>query len=337
MNDKQLSNTGQNEYFRSVIEEDEISLIDLYRVLVSHRAKIFLITATIIVVAAAYAFSRPTVYEFSVNIEVGSIEIDGKKLDSIPNTQANLELIHIPNVLAKYRKEDAEQAGVGKVEVVIPKSSEVIQLKTQGTKEQEELYTQVLNDIVIALAAQHDKKLILIRKQMEDKYKIAKIDMLELISTAEMAKLKLDIEHKLLLSSKKLDEEKALLGVLAATQLRQQLESSLHAIARKKEEIRNMGVKIENIQSTHRSSEVRRSWQPVGTGKKVIVILGAVLGLMAGIFYAFLAEFLRKVRTEESRVVLNETDASSALPAASAEAQVESLPQTETSVKALQK
>ena len=60
--------------------------------------------------------------------------------------------------------------------------------------------------------------------------------------------------------------------------------------------IQVLKTRLANIKETHALIEPVRSLGPVGPGGKVILALAGVLGLMLGLFAAFMAEFLAKVR-----------------------------------------
>lgn len=92
-------------------------------------------------------------------------------------------------------------------------------------------------------------------------------------------------------------------------QLRTQLEVDLPArrdelqsrIAEQRETVQDrrsmvsvLETRLENMRSTRTLSEIQRSLKPVGTGKTVIVALGAILGLMLGVFLAFFLEFVSR-------------------------------------------
>ena len=67
-------------------------------------------------------------------------------------------------------------------------------------------------------------------------------------------------------------------------------------IANRKREIADVQARLENIRPTAASFIATRSLQPTGASSSLIVALGAVLGLMLGVFAAFIREFLVNAR-----------------------------------------
>ena len=451
-----LPGRRQSDYYNSSTADDEINLVDLFRVLITHKALIILVTFGITAVAALYAVSRPTLYEYSVNIDIGSINtstsdaVNSQALESPQNVQANLVSGYIPGVLDAYRREYPEDDNVYMIDALIPKGSSIVQLTARGTTEQETTYRQLMNQVLAALVADHNKKIAGIKNQLQTDYRLAKLELDELedVTTLAVQNLMLDRElvtartrlegmqdprlmevprrelekqvilkqqqlsglheQALLLAAqdKRLDQTRDLLTkqvqeleaqVTAALQRQQvasgqqgnesramamlmidneiqqnrdrlaQLEERLYialenqreklanelaanrrnqalqrqeilttekkleqflvesemkiktlqpevsllaaqlkkqgadqqrAIARKKEDIRTLGNRLDNIQPTRAVTDVIASWRPVGSGKRIIVMLGLVLGLMAGVFAAFDVEFLRKLRMD---------------------------------------
>ncbi|AGY92771.1 hypothetical protein SPICUR_09250 [Spiribacter curvatus] len=67
-------------------------------------------------------------------------------------------------------------------------------------------------------------------------------------------------------------------------------------IANRQREIANVQGRLENIQPTEASFIASRSLQPTNASTRLILALGAILGLMLGVFAAFIREFLANAR-----------------------------------------
>lgn len=63
-------------------------------------------------------------------------------------------------------------------------------------------------------------------------------------------------------------------------------------------EIDKLEIVLKNIRETRAIIEPTQSLKPVGVSKPAIVLLGAIAGLMLGVFAAFFAEFLAKAKVQ---------------------------------------
>ncbi len=100
-----------------------------------------------------------------------------------------------------------------------------------------------------------------------------------------------EIQRAIKLQGTKIDEAKSQLINLRAQRLSKQ-EQQRNAIAAAEN-------KINLYQDTKALSIAVRSLKPVGQSKALIVALAAMLGLMAGVMLAFIAEFMIKVRQQQ--------------------------------------
>ena len=73
-------------------------------------------------------------------------------------------------------------------------------------------------------------------------------------------------------------------------------------IALQQQAIGEIEAKIAALRGTHPLLAPMQSLEPTGTGRRVIVAVAAVLGLVGGLFMAFVAEFLGNARKESRRV-----------------------------------
>ncbi len=78
-----------------------------------------------------------------------------------------------------------------------------------------------------------------------------------------------------------------------------EIANNLRDQSEKRDEMAKLDIELANFQDTRALAPPMQSPSPVGTGRKVIVILALVLGLMAGVFAAFFREFLSQVRKAE--------------------------------------
>lgn len=94
--------------------------------------------------------------------------------------------------------------------------------------------------------------------------------------------------------------ERLLVGVPAERdKLRNAQADNLRGQAELQERLQEAQAKIANIRYTRPVTPTLRSHEPQGIGRSVIAVLAGILGLMLGVFAAFLAEFRLKVRERQ--------------------------------------
>lgn len=495
MGDQPLALRRRSDFFAAPSDEDEISLIDLFRLLLTNKKLIILIACVITTIATAYALSKPKLYEYSVNIDIGSIDVSSasavskQPLDTPQNVHANLVNGYIPVVLEAYRQNNPDDTNGYKIEASIPKGSSIVQLKARGTEEQAVVYKQLMKQVVAGLVKDHEKKIASTKNQMKKDYKLAKLELSELEDATNQAVRDLtfkknlvetqtklealqdprltasprhELEKNIALQKKELSslqeqeisikaqlnrldqsrdllvkqitelddqvqtalqqrqqaktrigdesramtmlmidneiqqnrdrlarlEERLYLGLendreklsgelndnarsqqiqqqeirsaqgkleewglentinirtyeaeiaLLKVKQQQQLANQQRAIARKNETIRELGDRLDNIQPTRAVTDIIASSEPVGAGAKVIILLGVVLGLMAGVFAAFAREFMRRVTVQEANPELKPGTAGvAAMPAFDRRKVASPLSREENSVQPLQ-
>ncbi len=80
--------------------------------------------------------------------------------------------------------------------------------------------------------------------------------------------------------------------------LKAKLEDNKRAQARQSQLIDEIDIRLSNARETKAIVSPMKSLNPVGTSKKVIVVLSAILGILIGVFAAFFVEFVSGVRSQ---------------------------------------
>lgn len=157
-----------------VYPEDEISLVDIWLVIVRHR-KVFWMTFGLVVLAGLLlALLLPRKYNITTAIDIGQTVVDGKAvpLESPETVKAKLENSLIPNLLDKSPDVDIRKM---KVEVSIPKQSELVVLKSKVLEGQSKQVQDIHKRVVAALLKDHQRLIAPTRSNLK-----ATIDRLEL-------------------------------------------------------------------------------------------------------------------------------------------------------------
>lgn len=140
---------------------DELSLFDLWAVLVRRRAIAILTTLTVIALAGVYAFVVPSAYMFSTAIEIGSYveQSNGDMRVRVPlelpnSVRQRLEVALVPMARREFDDSDVE---VPKVSVGSNDSSEVVAVTTEVPESRREHVVALHQRIADLIVDAHKK------------------------------------------------------------------------------------------------------------------------------------------------------------------------------------
>ena len=193
--------------------EDEVSLLDLWRVLHRRRRLVALVTALTLLAGLAFLWLPPR-YDYTTTIEIGT-RITGTKVELVESPEtvlAKVQESYIPLARQELRRRNGAH-GLPEIRARVPKGSQLVVLSSRGPLEAEELHTSLQQAVVDKLKADHARILGVLRKETEIQKQRAQAQVAALAD-----------EIALLQARKKRLEEKARLldGRIAA--LRTQLE-----------------------------------------------------------------------------------------------------------------
>ena len=242
--------------------ENEISLVDLAMVLVRRKIMIAVISTFIIALGLTAALLVPKSYTFSTSVEIGSQIIGDaiKPFESPETLLAKIQHAFIPQVLNERQKTNPEDEKKYKIKASIPKSSVIIFLETKGTEDEADLLKSLLQSITHKATLDHLRIYDAVKKNIASRLKQ---------TTTELQTLK-----------KSNDNEAE--------------------VATQQDLIEVYSSQLANLRETREILPAMKSLEPTGISRKLIVIIAAFAGFFLGIFSAFFAEFIAKVR-ETSR------------------------------------
>ena len=145
--------------------EDEISLVDLWLVLVKRKNIFFSIILISLVLGLLYAFIKPLEYEFSASIEIGS-RVEGVTIEPIQSVLAKLQEAYIPLVLSSYNANSPEKNKITDIKSSVAKGSDVIRLSIVGRENNEEIYKSLLNEVVEKITTDHKRVSSLVKNDL---------------------------------------------------------------------------------------------------------------------------------------------------------------------------
>lgn len=330
--------------------EEEISLIDIWLVLVRHKGLILAITAIFAAIGVGIALTKTKSYGYTAMIEIGS-RVVGNQITPIESPEtavAKLEKIYIPQIIKESSKADEQGDEGGKaninIDVQIPKGSQLILLSTTAAPDMENVYGDAFRKVVARLHDDHNRVSEVIRQDINNQIgklqrniedltdqsrfaeaKITRLSEEEKVNLKEIEELKREIAESERKKSSALDDSrdaaKGLMMLVIMGDLQKQRER-LSALERETKgnladerdalkkilmdnerqkhdnavQIDSLKMQLANFQETRMLAPLARSLKPVGTPRRVIVLLAVIIGILVGVFSAFVAEFLRKVR-----------------------------------------
>lgn len=336
--------------------EEEISLVDIWLVLVRHKVLILAIAGIFAVIGVGNALMVTKSYDYTAMVEIGS-RVVGNQISPIESPETvivKLEKIYIPQVIKEnlVAHEQGDEGGKGniKIDVQIPKGSQLIMLSARAPAEMENVYSEAFQKVVSRLHDDHNRVSEVMRQDINNQIgklqsdigeltdkskfieaKITRLSEVEKVNLKEMEDLrKLIAESERNKSSANNEARDATKGMTLLMIMgdiqdkreqlsdleketksgladeRDKLKKALLDIERQKHDdvvqIDTLKLQLANFQETRMLAPPTRSLNPVGTPRRMIVLLAAIIGITVGVFSAFFAEFFRKVR-ERSRDV----------------------------------
>lgn len=151
---------------RDYAQDDEISLIDIWLVLVKHKLIIGVVFALTVLGALAFAFASPYRYTVSSTIEIGNDD-QGNKIEPPETVLTKLTSSYIPLAQQEYLKEHEGVKGIPKIDASIPSNSQLIILKSEGVKAQAELLKELQQASLEFLKHDHQRTHEVLKKELE--------------------------------------------------------------------------------------------------------------------------------------------------------------------------
>ena len=237
--------------------DDEISLVDLAKILVKQRLWFMGVTALIILATFLYALTMTPSYRYVSIYQVAEGEPD----EALTNIKGTLEVInnlHVPTFTRNYKLENQVNNLPFKLNANNPESTTLIVMTSEGSADQLPSIAS-LHEFVMTSISDQQKQLVSLR--------IA------------------SVERQLASTQSQLNEVRDSISQNAA-EVAVPLLNRISELENEREQIR-AGQVIQLAEKTERASRV---------GKSLILALGIVLGGILGLISAFMAEFIGRVR-----------------------------------------
>lgn len=135
--------------------QDEISLVDLWLLLIRHRKIFWGLFAFTLICGSVYSLLKPAVYTVSSMIEIGSLSQNGQRvpIESTESVKAKLEMALGPSLLDN-RGEDQQP-----LEFIItsPKNSNLVNIQNQVRNESVSSAKSLQEKLIVSLVNNHDR------------------------------------------------------------------------------------------------------------------------------------------------------------------------------------
>jgi len=239
---------------------EEIEIYDYFQMIKKRKWQVVIIFLAAVLIAAALSFLMPKIYESSAIIKIGTV-------GTVP-LQTTDEIIRIskdPDIVLKAI------------------SPNLLEIKTKGEDPRE--CVEKINQFITELLNHHQQIL-----QGKTQLFQENINFLEEKKSRVENEIK-DLENKIRLLGAPTSEAQAIIFQVYFNNLtasKNQLYQINQELITKNQE------KISNYQPTKLETQPSLPTNPIKPNKKINVIIGAVLGLFLGIFYAFVAEYWEK-------------------------------------------
>jgi len=171
---------------------DEISLVDLWIILVERKNLLFLLLGAFFIGAIILSLLLPTKYLYSTSIEMGGRIVNDIlwPIDTPETLLAKVQDSYIPVVLQQYQKSNPSNFAGYSIDASLPIRSEVIVLKSWGTEEQGQVYVELHQKVIDEIKKDHKRLLDVVRAGLEIKRNEARNVFEELHDTELLLKAK---------------------------------------------------------------------------------------------------------------------------------------------------
>ncbi len=173
--------------------DEEVSLLDLLRVLVECRRIIVTVFLTILIIGTAFALLKSKQYRYTTTIEIGTVIEDGKALliDRPGTLLAKINEAYIPHVLEQFSREKSDGY---KITARIPHGSEVIVLESRAPQDEEAILVALHKQVVNFVKRNHQRVFDIMKKEMnveldKSKNKLSALQDRHRILTADLKRL----------------------------------------------------------------------------------------------------------------------------------------------------
>ena len=291
---------------RLPIQNDEIELIDLIRVLFKRKKMIIGTTLLITALAVALCFILPQKYNVSFLLELGQDE-QGKAIVSPSAVKVAIDNDAYVDAL-RSKLSLNERTGL-KFKIQTPKNTELLYAEYQTA--QPELGLKVLLQLRELIEVDVNKKLEQKKTRLENEISLASIEEESWKKKVKLLDGQIEQQHKLIKNltiTRQNLVKKSAPNAVALLLYSNEIKGSFEYLNQMNEEltedqteILSAHVKVQMLQATYDNLHGLYAYKnptvsdrPISPKKPLIVALGFMLGVMGSVMLAFLREYLQQ-------------------------------------------
>lgn len=269
---------------------DEISLVVVWLALMRRK---FILAAIVLVSVAfgfVYTYFTPHLYAYTTILEIGT---NGRNalIESLETARAKVVDGYIAQVLRERLKKSPDDAARYEIKAEVPKSSQVLILRSEGTADKEPVYAALHDAVVTRLKLDHQRVQNVLREDLNIRLKMRERSLAELRDQTKLFEAQLTrLEGKRDLPAREM---------VYLTSLR--LSDNQRAQAEMVAHIDGIRLQLAEMRETGATMSPMRSLDPVDLGKKTTVMLSGLIGIFLGIIVALFVDFVARTREEAAR------------------------------------
>jgi hypothetical protein len=253
--------------------EDEISLYELWNVIVKRKILFYLVFVVIFITGILIALLSPKHYQYTQGIKIASYYDDGKTV-TLQNPKAiasKITALYLPTILNQYNIKDADIS-------TNDLGDSVVVLSAKGLLQNKAAYSEIFKAILARLGKEEKHSLQAIKNSF----------------TNQLARLNKESESQINFNQTLAKKRKINLQDLALQHviLNQKQENYADLAANIAQVQRNLNT----LHTSHFISTMIRSAEPVRISKLALVVLFIIAAFILALFAVFIAEFFAKAR-----------------------------------------
>jgi uncharacterized protein involved in exopolysaccharide biosynthesis len=278
-------------------QDDEINLLDIWRVLAKRKKLVIAVSLLITLVGSGYAILKPEVYAYSTAIQLGSFFVNGKQaaVDEAKSAVSKVKEAYLISVLNDFYRENPGHPKNIKIDVSAPKDSEILIISRKCPESEEAVSQQLINKISAKLVDGHGENIKAFRNTLSEQIANAK-KRLELLENNEKELNKRIKGFDKTFKAAPIDNSGTTVLVMTT------LSTQKHQISIEKlslqSEIMEKESELSLIQDTRLLYPVTKSIEPVSIDKKLMILLAVFAGFILGISIALMWDYVEKMKSQ---------------------------------------
>jgi len=146
---------------------DDVSLVDVWRVLVRRKTTIGAVVVASLAIGLAYALLTPRLYAYTTIIEIGGRSGGNDFIEPPETVRVKLADGYIEQVLQERLKNNPDETATYQIKAEVPRNSQVVILKSKGSADRESVYVALHNAVVDQLKQDHRRILDVSKRDLE--------------------------------------------------------------------------------------------------------------------------------------------------------------------------